>query len=192
MYEPPNSSERPCGWPFFHRVVPCCSEPGELADVEPLRGAVSDRLSVPADDLFRLISTVDLLPEWNDHIYRVVTAPTDPIRQGDEWVVAMGVMGKRWNSRSRVESIDRGERRLTVISQTDDGNPSHARWVWEVVPADGEAQITVSWELYPKTFWRKVLFSKMRHRQLKEEVRASLKTAERVAIARRGSSRSGW
>ena len=172
-------------------MAPCCSELGALADVEPLRGAVSDRLSVTDDDLFRLISTVDLLTEWNDHIYRVVAAPADPIRQGDEWVVAMGVMGKRWNSRSRVESIDRDERRLTVISQTDDGNPSFARWTWEVAPVDGESRITVSWELYPETFWRKVLFSKMRHRQLKAEVRASLKKAERVAIARRGPSRSG-
>lgn len=86
--------------------------------MEPLRGAVSDQLSVRADDLFRLISTVDLLPEWNERIHRV-------------------------------------------------------------------------WELYPKTFWRKVLFSKMRHRQLKEEVRDSLEMAERVAVARRGPSRPG-
>ena len=159
--------------------------------MKPLRGSVSDQLSVRADDLFRLISTVDLLPEWNERIHRVVAAPADPIQQGDEWVVAMGLMGARWNSRSRVESIDREERRLTVISRTDDGNPSHSRWIWEVVPVDEEAWITVSWELYPETFWRKVLFSKMRHRQLKEEVRGSLKMAERVTIARRGPSRSG-
>ena len=159
--------------------------------MKPLRGGASDQLSVAADDLFRLISTVDLLPEWNELIHRVVVAPADPIQQGDEWVVGMGLMGKRWNSRSRVESIDRDERRLTLISRTDDGNPSHARWVWEVVPVDGEAKITVSWELYPETFWRKVLFSRLRHRQLKEEVRDSLKMAERVVIARWGSSRSG-
>ena len=150
-----------------------------------LQATIRDRLSVPADDLFDLISNVDRLPEWNEHIHHVVDVPAGPLQQGDEWVVEVRVMGRGWLSRSRVEEIDRDARRLTVISQTDDGNPSHTRWTWEVVPVGGEAEIRVSWELHPKTFWRKVLFSKIRQRQLKQEVRGSLRTAERATAGTR-------
>lgn len=108
-------------------------------------------------------------------------APAGPTQPGDEWVVEIRALGRRWNSRSRIAEVDRDARRLAVVSQTDDGNPSHARWKWEVVPVGEEAEVTVTWELYPKTFWRKVLISKIRHRQLKEEVRGSLRAAERAA-----------
>jgi hypothetical protein len=149
--------------------------------MKPLRGSVTDRLSVSPDDLFDLISSVDRLPEWNEHIHHVVDAPAGPMRAGDEWVVEMRAMGTRWNSRSRVEEVDRDAHRLALVSRTDDGNPSHANWKWEVVPADGEAEITVTWELYPRTFWRKVLLARIRHRQLKDEVRGSIRAAARAA-----------
>jgi hypothetical protein len=34
-----------------------------------------------------------------------------------------------------------------------------------------------TWELRPKTFWRRTLLARIRHRQLKKEVRASLAAA---------------
>jgi hypothetical protein len=148
--------------------------------MKPLRGSITDRLPVSPDDLFDLISSVHRLPEWNEHIHHVVDAPSGPPRKGDEWVVEIRAMGTRWNSRSRVEDVDRDARRFALVSQTDDGNPSHARWKWEVVPIDGEAEITVTWEIHPKTFWRKVLIARIRHRQLKEEVRGSIRAAEQA------------
>ncbi|MGH2730170.1 MAG: SRPBCC family protein, partial [Actinomycetota bacterium] len=152
--------------------------------MKPLQGSVTDRLSVPPDDLFDLISSVDRLPEWNEHIHHVVDAPTGPTREGDEWVVEIRVMGTRWNSRSRIEELDRDARRLSLVSQTDDGNPSYGRWKWQVMPVGGKAEITVSWELYPKTFWRRVLIARIRHRQLRDEVRSSLRAARRAAVER--------
>ena len=52
-----------------------------------------------------------------------------------------------------------------------------------MTPLEDATEVTVSWELYPKSFWRRVLFSKIRHRQLKEEVRDSLRAAERAVNA---------
>ena len=148
--------------------------------MKPLRGSVTERLSVSADDIFDLISSVDRLTEWNEHIHHVVEAPSGRTRPGDEWVVEIRAMASRWNSRSRIETVDRAARRFALRSQTDDGNPSHAEWEWLMEPAGNGTDVTVSWRLYPKTFWRKFLFSRIRHRQLKEEVRGSLRAAERA------------
>lgn len=149
--------------------------------MKPLRGAVTERLRASPDEVFDLISNVQRLPEWNEHIHHVVEAPAGPTSAGDEWVVEIRALASRWNSRSRIEMIDREARRLGLVSQTDDGNPSRARWVWEVTPAAGGAEVVVRWEISPKTFWRKVLLSKIRHRQLKQEVRTSLKRLSNVA-----------
>ena len=150
--------------------------------MSPLEGSITERLSVPPDVLFDLISTVGRLPDWNEHIYRVVDAPSGPTRIGDEWLVEMRASGKRWNSRSRIEEVDPKARRFALTSRTDDGNPSFARWTWQLTPLEGATEVTVSWELHPKTFWRTVLFARIRHRQLKNEVRGSLRTAARAAV----------
>ena len=149
--------------------------------MKALERVVTEHLSVGADDLFELITSVQRLPEWNAHIHHVVTAPATPVRPDDEWVVAIRVFGRRWNSRSRALEIDPDARRLTVMSQTDDGNPSYTRWEWEVRAVGEGSEVSVRWELNPKTFWRKVLFARVRHRQLRSEVGSSLRAAERVA-----------
>jgi hypothetical protein len=154
--------------------------------MKPLEGSVTDRLSAPADELFDLISNVHRLPEWNEHIHHVVEAPKGETQPGDEWVVEIRAMASRWNSRSRIEKVDRDAGLFALRSQTDDGNSSYAKWEWLVTPANGQSEVKVSWRLYPKTFWRRFLLSKIRHRQLKEEVRGSLRSAERAA-ARQGS-----
>ena len=146
--------------------------------MKPLRGSVVDILSVSADDLFNLISSAQRLPEWNEHIHHVVDAPSGEARPGDEWVVEIRAMGSKWNSRSRIEDVDRDGRRFALRSQTDDGNPSYALWRWEITPNGDGSEIVVSWELYPKTFWRRALLSRIRHRQLVQEVHASLRAAE--------------
>lgn len=149
--------------------------------MKPLQGAVTEHLRALPDEVFDLISNVHRLPEWNEHIHHVVEAPAGPTSVGDEWVVEIRALASRWNSRSRIETVDREARRFGLVSRSDDGNPSHARWTWEVTPASGGADVTVRWELSPKTFWRKFLLSKVRHRQLKQEVRTSLKQLGSVA-----------
>lgn len=149
--------------------------------MKPLEGNITEQLSAPADKLFDLISNAERLPEWNETIHHVVVAPDGETQPGDEWVVEVRAMASRWNSRSRIEKVDRDAGRFALRSQTDDGNPSYAKWEWALTPVDGHTDVTVSWQIHPKTFWRKFLLSRIRHRQLKEEVRGSLRAAERAA-----------
>ena len=60
------------------------------------------------------------------------------------------------------------------ISQSDDGNPSYAVWRWSVTPHERGARIAVEWSGYPKTFWRRLLFARLRRKQLQREVPTSL------------------
>ena len=145
-----------------------------------LTASLTESLPVAADDLFDLLIDINRLPEWNDAINHVVSGPGGVPREGDEGVVEMRASGRRWRSRSRAEQVDREHRLLVVRSQTDDGNPSWARWTWEVKPDEGGAEISVKWELHPKTFWRDVAGSRIRHAQLKQEVSASLQAAAKT------------
>jgi hypothetical protein len=158
--------------------------------MKPLRGSVVERGGGVGRDFFDLISSAESLPEWNEHIHHVVDAPAGEARPGDEWVVEIRAMGTRWNSRSRIKEVDRDGGRFALLSQTDDGNPSDAIWRWEVTAADRDAGVRVTWELYPKSFWRKVLISRIRHRQLKQEVRGLSpphRSGHRIASAQQGS-----
>jgi len=142
-------------------------------------GAVTARIAAPPSAVFDLITALDRLPEWNAHIDHIVERSADPA-EGVEWVVEIRAMGTHWNSRSRVQELDRDTLRFAHISQSDDGNPSFALWTWQVTPAEEGAAITVNWQLNPRTFWRRALFARIRHRQLKNEVSVSIAAAERV------------
>ncbi len=142
-----------------------------------LRGSVKELVSVDAEKLFALVTDVDRLPEWNEHIHHVVDASAGELRVGDEWVVETRAMGSKWDSRARAQEIDRSNLRFAYRSQTDDGNPSFALWTWSLTPMGEGAEIAVEWELHAKTFWRSFLLSRIRHRQLKEEVRTSVRAA---------------
>ena len=145
-----------------------------------LRGTLTEPVSARPEAVFELISSVHRLPEWNERIHHVVDAPEREAREGDEWVVEVRALGSRWNSRSQLQEVDREAMRLSLRSQTDDGNPSYGLWTWEIAPAGEGSQVTVRWELHPATFWRKTLLARIRHRQLKDEVQASLHAVERV------------
>ena len=82
------------------------------------------------DTVFGLLIDVDRLPEWNDIITRVLHRPA-VVAPGAEWVVEMHAMGQTWPSRTRVEAIDRTDRRLVYRSGTDDANPSFTTWHWQ-------------------------------------------------------------
>ena len=127
------------------------------------------------DSVFRLISTPALLAEWNRAIVRVVDAPAQ-LSPGAEWVVQLSALGQSWQSRSKVLALDPATRRFSYRSQTDDGNPSYADWSWQVAAAPSGCEVTVSFVLRAVTFWRRVLLSKVRARQLRgRELPASLR-----------------
>lgn len=147
------------------------------------RSSVTAEVAADPDELFALITDIDRLPEWNEHIHHVVDAPAQVV-DGSEWVVEMRAMGTKWDSRSQLQERDPSARRFAYMTRTDDGNPSRAYWNWELTAADGGTQVTVRWELHPKTFWRRKLFARIRHHQLKNEVRASIPAAAAAARSR--------
>jgi len=126
----------------------------------------SQFVAAPADDVFALITTPERLPEWNGAIVRVVDAPAT-LSPGAEWVVQLSALGQSWPSRSTVVTIDRRARHFAYRSQSDDGNPSYADWSWSIADAPGGCEVTVSCALYPATFWRRVLLSRIRSWQLR-------------------------
>jgi Polyketide cyclase / dehydrase and lipid transport len=131
--------------------------------------------AAPADEVFALITTPERMPEWNGAIVGVVDAP-DKLSPNAEWVVQLSVLGQSWLSRSTVATIDPRARHFAYRSQTDDGNPSYADWSWLVADAPGGCEITVSCALYPVTFWRRVLLSRIRSWQLRRrELPSSLR-----------------
>jgi len=151
-----------------------------------LHGSVTESVAADPDALFALITDINRLPEWNAHVHHIVEAPAE-LTDGSEWVIELRAMGSKWNSRARLQELDPVSRRFAHISCSDDGNPSFAYWTWELTPTDAGTRITVSWELQPKTFWRKWLLARIRHRQLKNEVGESLRSAAAIVIA--GNSR---
>jgi uncharacterized protein YndB with AHSA1/START domain len=146
----------------------------------PLRGSVTDHVAARAPEVFALVTDVERLPEWNRVITKVVERPA-ALRPDAEWVVELRSMGSSWQSRSRVLALDPGAQHFSYRSQTDDGNPSYGDWSWTIAEADDGTRVTISWELWPKTFWRRALLARVRNRQLRREVRASLRALERCA-----------
>ena len=151
-----------------------------------LQASVTEKVAARPDDLFERITDIGRLPEWNEHIHHVVEAP-GRLGEGSEWVVEMRAMGSKWNSRSELAECDPAERRFAYVTRTDDGNPSRAYWTWVLSPVENGTQVTVKWELHPKTFWRKTLFARIRHRQLKNEVRTSIGAVAAAVAARPGA-----
>jgi uncharacterized protein YndB with AHSA1/START domain len=136
----------------------------------------SKSITIPADPSTVLSAITDLgdLPEWNRRIRRVVDRPA-VLTPGAEWVVELRAFGRTWHSRSRLVELDPQVGRFVYESATDDGNPSRARWAWDVRPDPAGSRLTVSWDLQPVTFWRRVLLGRIRAAQLsRSEVPASL------------------
>ena len=139
-----------------------------------VRGTATRDLPVDPDALFETLVNPQKLPEWNKAITRVIDSPAT-LEPGDEWVVEMSALGRRWASRSHVKVLDPTTRRFEYTSQTDDGNPSYATCSWVVSKASGGSRVSVSWQLNPHTFWRRALLVRVRHDQLmKSEVPTSL------------------
>jgi hypothetical protein len=115
--------------------------------------------------VFAIITDISGLPGWNTVITSVVERP-DELVPGAEWVVELRAMGQRWRSRSTLVDLDPVGRRFAYRSATDDGNPSWADWAWTVADDPQGSRVTITLELHPVTFWRRVLLAKVRARQL--------------------------
>jgi uncharacterized protein YndB with AHSA1/START domain len=150
-----------------------------------LSGSVNGFVDAPPGDVFALVTDIDRLPEWNDAVTRVIERPAR-LTPRAEWVVTVKPAGwPAWPSRSWVEEIDPRRRVFRHGSQSDDGNPSYAEWRWQVDEEAGGSRVTISWELHPETFWRKLLAAPLRQRRLaRAEVPGSL-----TALARYFASR---
>ncbi len=110
------------------------------------RSSITAVLDGAPDMVFRKITDIARLPEWNAAMTKVVEAPAE-LEPGAEWVVEFHALGQRWRSRSRVEQLDAEARRFAYRSWTDDGNPSYASWSWEVAEDPAGSRVTVAWEL---------------------------------------------
>lgn len=138
-----------------------------------IRESVTATVNAPADAVFRTVTDIGRLPEWNNGILEVVERP-DPLQEGSVWKVKIRAMGQSWVSKSTLVALDPTSRRFAYRSQSDDDNPSYADWEWQVEP-DGEgSRVTVSVDLNPITFWRKNLFIKIRRPGLRKEMGESL------------------
>ncbi len=56
--------------------------------MQEIHGTASGRVTAAPDAVFRLITDVDRLPDWNRAI-EVVVAPAPDLAPGVEWVVKM-------------------------------------------------------------------------------------------------------
>jgi Polyketide cyclase / dehydrase and lipid transport len=143
-------------------------------------GSVVDVVHTPPDDTFTFLTDVHRFCDWNAIMTRLVER-SDTLAPGAEWVVEFKALGNTWRSRSTVEECDPNRRIFVCRSRTDDGNPSYAIWRWRVEPAaESGSRVTVSWDLNPKTFWRRVLLARIRARQLQREVPTSIDALARA------------
>ena len=140
-------------------------------------------LPAAPDAVFGKLTDLARLPDWNAAMTSVAEQPSH-LEAGAEWVVEFRALGQRWRSRSTVEELDVTARRFAYRSGTDDGNPSYARWAWEVAEDPAGSRVTVTWSLHPATFWRRVLLVRIRGRQLaRTEIPASLAALAAAATA---------
>jgi hypothetical protein len=140
-----------------------------------VHGRASAVVDADPDDVFTTITAIERLPEWNARITAILEQPSNsPLTDGTEWVVQMSVPPARWPSRSRVVAYGAGRRLFEYVSRSDDGNPSDVLWRWTVSPDTDGTTVTVEWTVRPRTFWRRLLFGRLRRHQLAAEVPASL------------------
>jgi uncharacterized protein YndB with AHSA1/START domain len=132
-------------------------------------------IDAPVAQVFDRITDIEHLPDWNLEIPEVIEQPA-VLEVGAQWVVRMHAMKTHWNSRSTVTELDPGRGRFAYRSQSDDGNPSFADWLWELAEVDGGTRVTVSVAGHPRTFIRKHFISHVRPRGLGKAMHQSLET----------------
>ncbi|WP_214108636.1 SRPBCC family protein [Acrocarpospora catenulata] len=139
--------------------------------------SVTSVLCVDPDAAFAAITDLPNLPSWNERIIAVPEVPPE-LTPDAVWISQLHIPGYTWRSRSRILSLDQATRHFSYVSQTDDGNPSHTNWTWQIAPHSKGCAVTVKWTLTPLTFWRQRLLVHVRGWMLRDEVAASLRALE--------------
>jgi hypothetical protein len=138
-----------------------------------MRESSTTRVDAAATLVFARLIDIERLPDWNHAITEVVEQPPQ-LTSGAVWKVRLHALGRSWVSKSTLIELDEVQRRFCYRSQTDDGNRSYADWEWTVEPDGAGAQVMVSVELHPLTFWRRYLLVHIRRSALRNEMSASL------------------
>lgn len=146
-----------------------------------VRESATASMNFSPADVFRTVTDLNRLPEWNKGILEVIELP-DQLQEGSLWKVRVHAMGQSWVSKSTLTELDPESSRFAYRSQSDDGNPSFADWAWHIEPDGAGSRVTVTVDLNPVTFWRKNLLIKIRRAGLRKEMHESL-AALQSAIA---------
>lgn len=147
-----------------------------------IRESASASMHTSAAEVFRTVTDLNRLPEWNKGIVEVVEVP-DQLGEGSLWKVRVQALGQSWVSKSTVTELDPKANRFAYRSQSDDGNPSFSDWAWHIEPDGAGSRVTVTVDLNPLTFWRKNLLIKIRRRGLRREMHESLDALQTAVAA---------
>jgi uncharacterized protein YndB with AHSA1/START domain len=144
--------------------------------MKEFHGRASTRVNAQPQAVFDFITDVGRLPEWNEEVEAVQDQP-EVLAPGTQWTVTMHPPHMpSWGSVSRVDELDRAQLRFAYETRNTDGNPSYAKWAWQMVLGGDGTEVTVTWDVFLRTFDRRVLAGPLRKHQLCKEVAASLAT----------------
>jgi uncharacterized protein YndB with AHSA1/START domain len=132
-------------------------------------------IDAPPAQVFERITDIEHLPDWNLEIPKVLEQPA-VLDVDAQWVVQIHAMKIHWNSRSTVTELDPSCGRFAYRSQSDDGNPSHADWRWDVTDTGVGTRVTVFVAGHPRTLFRMAIASRLRPRGLQKAMHQSLQT----------------
>ena len=136
-------------------------------------------IEAPPTRVFERLTDLERLPDWNLEIPKVHTVP-EVLAPGAQWTVEIHAMGTHWVSRSTAHEVDPAAGRFAYRSQSDDGNPSHADWVWEVTAHGTGTRVVVTVGVHPRTFLRKWFLARLRRRGLQKAVHQSLASLREI------------
>lgn len=133
--------------------------------------------------IFKTITDIERLPEWNAAIDRVIDRPAR-LTTDAKWTVEMHPARlMRWKSVSTLRTIDAEDLRFSYRTVNADGNPSYTLWSWDLTPLPTGVRVAVRWDVYLETLDRRLFAGPIRRRQLRREVSASLASLASLAAA---------
>lgn len=138
-----------------------------------VRESATSHLDASPEAVFNVVTDLARLPAWNDGITEIVELP-ERLEPGAVWKVRIHALGQSWVSKSTATVVEPATGRFAYRSESDDGNPSFADWEWRITPDGGGCTVTVTFDINPRTFWRKHLFVKIRRSGLRREIHGSL------------------
>lgn len=153
------------------------------------KGRFDGYVDAPATSVFAAVGDLGRLAEWNRRIVGVTEAP-ERLERGAEWVVEVQLLGQTYRSRSSVLAVDPGAGLLRYRSNPD-GDPDFSIWTWVVTPEGPGCRVAVEWDLHPVQLVNRVFWARLRSRQLRKELPASIAALERLVTATATAAATG-